>query len=88
MASAMATTEKKTRQGSKPKRASKGPEYILDERGRRVGVRLTVYQYRKLLQRIEDLEDVVAVLEADLEGGKPIAWEEFEAQLRAEGKLP
>ena len=48
----------------------------------------TLRQYRVLLQRIEDLEDIRAAKEALAEGGEGMPWEEFEKQLQAEGKLP
>ena len=66
----------------------KPPQFIVDEKGRRIGVVLTLRQYQALLQRIEDLEDIQAAKEALAEGGEGIPWEEFERQLRAEGKLP
>ena len=75
-----ATKTKRTRR--------KAPQFIVDEKGRRTGVLLTLRQYRALLQRIEDLEDIQAAKEALAEGGEGMPWEEFEKQLQAEGKLP
>jgi len=66
----------------------KSPQFVVDEKGRRTGVLLTLRQYQALLQRIENLEDIQAAKEALAEGGEGIPWEEFEKQLRAEGKLP
>ena len=35
----------------------------------------------------EDIEDILAAREAKAEGGKPISLEDFEAELRAEGRF-
>ena len=77
------TTTTRTR-----KTRRKPPQFVVDEKGRRTGVLLTLRQYQALLQRIEDLEDIQAAKEALAEGGEGIPWEEFERQLQAEGKLP
>ena len=62
----------------------KPPQFIVDEKGRRTGVVLTVRQYQALLQRIEDLEDIRAAKEALAEEGESIPWEQVKAELRAE----
>ena len=71
----------------KPKRSRrKPPQFIVDEKGRRTGVLLTLRQYQALLQRIEDLEDIQAAKEALAEGGEGLPWEEFERRLCAKGR--
>ena len=50
----MTTTTKTRRTRRKP------PQFIVDEKGRRTGVVLTLRQYQALLQRIEDLERSIA----------------------------
>lgn len=70
---------------TKPRRSRrKPPQFIVDEKGRRTGVVLTVRQYQALLQRIEDLEDIQAAKEALAEEGESVPWEEVKAELQAE----
>jgi len=40
------------------------PKYLVNEEGRKTGVFLSMRDYRKLLQRLEDLEDVLDLDEA------------------------
>jgi len=62
-------------------------QYVVDENGRRIAVVLPLRQYRKLVEAMEDLEDLRAADEARAEGGEAIPFEVVEARLRAEGKL-
>jgi len=56
---------------AKPKRSRrKPPQFVVDEKGRRTGVLLTLRQYQALLQRIEDLEDIRAAKKALAEEGE------------------
>jgi len=72
----------------KPKTVSRNSkQYVVDENGRRIAVVLPLRQYRKLVEALEDLEDIRAADEARAEGGEPIPWEQVKAELRAEGKL-
>ena len=75
------TTTTRTR-----KTRRKPPQFVVDEKGRRTGVVLTLRQYQALLQRIEDLEDIQAAKEALAEEGESIPWEEFERRLCAKGR--
>jgi prevent-host-death family protein len=79
----------KTSAKPKPQRATKRTkEYLVDVEGRRVAVVLPIREYERLVERIEDLEDLRAVREALEEGGEPIPWEVVKAELQAKGKLP
>jgi hypothetical protein len=80
----MATIRAKTGR----KRRNRRPEFVVDERDRRVAVVLPIAEYKKLLEAAEDLEDIRAADAARAEGGEPIPWEEVKAELRGEGKLP
>ena len=72
----------------KPKTVSRNSkQYVVDENGRRIAVVLPLRQYRKLVEAMEDLEDLRAAEEARAEGGEAIPWEQVKAELRAEGKL-
>ena len=62
-------------------------QYLVDEKGRRTGVVLSIKEYEALLEAAEDLEDIRAADEARAEGGEPIPLEEVVARLRAQGKL-
>jgi hypothetical protein len=62
-------------------------QYLVDEKGRRTGIVLSIKEYEALLEAVEDLEDIRAADEARAEGGEPIPWEQVKAELRAEGKL-
>jgi len=80
----MATRPKPT------KRRTRTPstQFVVDEKGRRTAVLLSMRAYKRLLQAAEDLDDIRAADEARAEGGEPIPWEEVKAELRAKGVLP
>jgi PHD/YefM family antitoxin component YafN of YafNO toxin-antitoxin module len=71
----------------KPVRKQTRKQFLIDEKGRRTAVVLPIKEYERLLESDEDLADLRAADEARAEGGEDISLEEFEAQLRAEGKL-
>lgn len=75
-----------------------GTRYITDETGKRVSVILDIKEYERLLEALEDLEDLRAADEAlaEIERGEdePIPWEqakremdEERAELRRRGEL-
>jgi hypothetical protein len=80
----MATRPKPT------KRRTRTPstQFVVDEKGRRTAVLLSIRAYKRLLQAVEDLEDIHAADEARAEGGEPIPLEVVEARMRPRGKLP
>lgn len=72
--------------------------YVTDEKGERVGVILGIEEYERLLEALEDLEDLRAADEAlrEIERGEDevIPWEqakkeieEERADLRSRGEL-
>jgi len=56
--------------------------FIVDEKGRKTGVLLSLARYEKLM---EDLHDLAAVAERRAE--KPIALEELKRRLKQDGLL-
>jgi hypothetical protein len=72
---------------ARAKPARNSCQYLVDEKGHRIGVVLSLKEYERLLERIEDLEDLRAADEARREGGKPVPLEVVEARLRARGTL-
>lgn len=66
------------------KEARSGKVFEVINRSQAVAIILDVERYRSLLERIEDLEDAVAVLEGRLEDyGQPLVpWEEVVQEYR------
>ncbi len=63
------------------------PQYLVNDRGERTGVLLTVDEFRQLLEAVEDQIDTADLDEA-MSADCPIhAYEQVREQLRAEGKL-
>lgn len=62
--------------------------YVVDEEGRRVGVLLDVEEYERMVEELEDMEDVRAYDEAmkDLARGKDvlIPWEQAKREIEEE----
>jgi PHD/YefM family antitoxin component YafN of YafNO toxin-antitoxin module len=60
------------------------PRYIVDEKGKKVAVVLEIAEYERLIDRLEELSETVAYLDAKLEGGEAIpldqAMEEIERE--------
>ena len=57
-------------------------QYIVDDKGRKTGVLLSLKQYEKLL---EDLHDLAVIAERKSE--KPIAFEEMKRRLKKDGLI-
>ena len=70
------------------KEAKKARQYVVDEKGHRTGVILTPEEYEELVEAAEQRADIRHLEEGKKLQGEDIPLEEFEAQLRAEGKLP
>ncbi len=62
-------------------------KYLIDERGRKTAVVLPVREYRRLMERLEDLEDALELDEArrTSTGSKP--YEEVQSELKQAGRL-
>jgi PHD/YefM family antitoxin component YafN of YafNO toxin-antitoxin module len=59
----------------------------VDEKGQRVGVVLSPEEYEELIEAAEQLDDIRHLEKAKSVRGKTIPLEEFEARLKAEGRL-
>ncbi len=64
--------------------------YIVDENGKRVSVILDIEDYRRMVEELEDLEDIrlydEAKAEIEREGSEPIPLEQAMREIR-EGKV-
>jgi len=56
-------------------------QFIVNERGEKVAVVLGIEEYERLLEEIEDLEDILACKEAMASGETPIPLEEALAEI-------
>lgn len=67
-------------------------QYIIDGQGKRVGVFLPVEEYERLLEELEELEDIKDYdkAKAELERGEDelIPWEEAEKRIGSEYEDP
>lgn len=73
---------------AKTARARKSRQYVVDEKGQRTGVILTLEEYEELIEAAEQVNDVRHLEEAKRVKGKPVLWGKVKAELRADGKLP
>ena len=62
-------------------------QYLVDEKGRRTGVVLSIKEYEDLIEAAEQRDDIAHLDEARKVEGEPITLEELEVQLRAKGIL-
>lgn len=49
-------------------------KFLTDAKGHRIGVQLNIKDYRKLLKKLEELDDIHAYEAAKARGGKPILF--------------
>ena len=63
------------------------PQYIVAPDGRKQGVVLGVSHYRRLLRRIEDLEDTLTLDRAAQSSKKLVSYETVRKRLKRAGKL-
>jgi|GEM_PF-1236778 hypothetical protein len=63
------------------------PRFIIGPDGRKRGVVLGVTHYRRLLRRIEDLEDILTLDRAAQSSKKLVSYETVRKRLRRAGKL-
>lgn len=66
------------------KETRNGKVFEIINRSEAVAIVMSVERYRSLLERVEDLEDVLAVLEGRLEdyGQPPVPWEQVVEEYR------
>jgi len=63
------------------------PKFVVDDRGRRKSVLLTVAEYRRLMKRIEDLEDALALDEARKTATGFTEYSKIREDLKKAGRL-
>ncbi len=63
------------------KAREKRQRYLVDEKGKRVAVVLDLAEYRKMLEQIEELEDLRAYDAAKASGETPIPLEQAVSQM-------
>ncbi len=63
------------------------PQYVVDERGQRRGVLLTVEDYHRILEALEDQLDAADLDEAAASETQFVPYDQVRQQLRNEGKL-
>ncbi len=66
---------------------SLNPQFVVDKKGRKKSVLLSLAQYKQLLQRLEDLEDALALDEAVREAKGFRDYSEIRAELEKAGRL-
>ena len=62
-------------------------QYLVDEKGRRTGIVLSLKEYEDLVEAAEQQDDIRYLKEAEAEGGKPVPFGRVKAELRANGKI-
>ncbi len=59
----------------------KHERFIVDDKGKRVGVVLDIKDYERLLDELDELDAIRAYDEAKASGEKPIPWSEARKRL-------
>ncbi len=63
------------------------PKFLVSPSGRKEAVLLRVGEYKRMLERIEDLEDALALKRAERTSKKLIPYAEVRERLERAGKL-
>jgi PHD/YefM family antitoxin component YafN of YafNO toxin-antitoxin module len=61
-------------------------QFVVNERGEKVAVMISIEEYEKILEELEDLEDIRAYDEAKASGETPIPLEQALAENRRNRK--
>jgi PHD/YefM family antitoxin component YafN of YafNO toxin-antitoxin module len=64
-----------------------GSDYIIDSRGRKKAVILPIKEFNRLMERIEELEDALALDEAIENAQEFTDYRQIREELKPEGKL-
>jgi hypothetical protein len=62
-------------------------KYLVDNKGRKTAVQLDIASYRALLERVEELEDTLALDEAVRSTSAFRPYDEIRAELERDGRL-
>ena len=63
------------------------PQYLVDEKGRKKAVLLSIKEYRELIRRLEDLEDAIELDESISSAESFRDYREIREELKEEGLL-
>ena len=63
------------------------PKFVIGTSGRREAVLLDMSQYRRMLQKIEDLQDALALDRSERTSRKLVPYEDVRRRLKRAGKL-
>ena len=63
------------------------PQYLVDDKGEKTAARLSIKEYRLLMQRLEDLEDMLEMAVAVQTETDFRDYQDIRADLIKEGKL-
>ncbi|HEY2548265.1 MAG TPA: type II toxin-antitoxin system prevent-host-death family antitoxin [Candidatus Acidoferrum sp.] len=61
-------------------------QYVVNERGEKVAVVISIEEYEKILEELEDLEDLRAYDEAKASGETPVPFDEATARIERNRK--
>lgn len=62
-------------------------QYVIDSRGRKKAVILPIKEFNRLIERLEELEDAVALDEALENAGEFTDYRQIRESLKEEGRL-
>lgn len=57
-------------------------KYVVDEKGKRIGIMLDIKEYRKILEALEELESIQAYDRAKASKEKPIPFSQAVAEIQ------
>jgi len=63
------------------------PKFVIGTSGRREAVLLDMGQYRRMLHKLEDLEDALSLDQAEKTSKKLVPYEDVRRRLKRSGKL-
>jgi PHD/YefM family antitoxin component YafN of YafNO toxin-antitoxin module len=61
-------------------------QFVVNERGEKVAVMISIEEFEKILEELEDLEDIRAIDERKASGETPIPLEQALAEIRLNRK--
>lgn len=65
---------------------TKPPQFLTDEKGQRVAVVISIEDYEKILEELEDLDDIRAYEEAKAAGDTAVPFDEAVARIERHRK--
>ena len=65
---------------------TKPPQFLTDDKGQRMAVVISIEDYEKIVEELEDLEDIRAYEEAKASGSNPVPFDEAVTRLNRDRK--